>query len=183
MILILLFILILNVVTIALTYYCLSEIEQKERFIFIGVGVAIIYMLTSVVYWFSTKNIAIKEVSETAKNLITFLFVPVNGFVVLPLLAKSYGRYKSGRLAGDKLRNRGIVLGEILLIILIIECSYFKDIQNSIIAKVEADRKNKTDIIQNENGNTLGNTQGNTILNEVNDLETNQIVLNTVNEI
>ena len=86
---ILFFILILNVVAIVLTYHCLTSIEQKDKIIFIAVGIAIIYGLTSFAYWISTKDVAIKEVAETGKNYITFLFVPINSLIVLPLIAKS----------------------------------------------------------------------------------------------
>lgn len=170
MVLILFFILILNVVAIGLTYSFLSNIDKKERIIVIAVGIAIIYALTSFVYWISTKDVAIKEVSELGQNIITFLFVPVNAIIVLPLIAKSYNKYKIGRLAPDKLRNRGIVLGIILLIILIIECSYFKDIQNGVVAlieennaKVEQENNVQKDI---ETSNEISNVEINQIINE-----------------
>ncbi len=169
MLLILVFILVLNIVAIALTYYCLSDIEKKEKIIFIAIGIAVIYVLTSFVYWISTKNIAIKAVSETGKNLITFLFVPINGIVVLPILAKSYAKYKIGNLKIDKLRNRGIVLTIILVILLAIECAYFKDIQNKVVTMIEENQK-----IQQEKEkstpsivNMMANEQENEITNEV----------------
>lgn len=175
MVLILFFTLILNIVAIMLTYNCLSNIEKKQKFIVIAVGIAVIYALTSFVYWASTKDVAIKEVSESGKNIITFLFVPINSIVVLPLIAKSYNKYKIGRLASDKFRNRGIVLGAILLIILIIECSYFKDIQNGVISLIE---ENNTKIEQEEQqSNVLNNLQENIATsNEIANTEANQII-------
>lgn len=182
MLLILFFIIILNVVAIALTYYCLSDIEKKEKIIFIAIGVAIIYILTSFVYWISTKDVAIKEVSEMGKNLITFLFVPINGIIVLPILAKSYAKYKTGRLDLDKLKNRGLVLVMILAILLIIECMYFKDIQNSVIAIVEKNRQeqlekdNKIPSIANELSDIETNGINNEVSNSVeNNMQTNEI--------
>ena len=50
-------------------------------------------MLTTFVYWISTKSVAVKEVSDLGKNLITFLFIPINTLVVVPLFAKSYNKY------------------------------------------------------------------------------------------
>ncbi len=81
--------------------------------------------------------------SELGKNSIVFSFVPVNSIVVLPLMAKSYRKYKNGNLKLEKLRNRAIVLTVILLILLIIECSYFKDIQNSVIDMIRNSKKNE----------------------------------------
>ena len=160
---ILFFILVLNVVAIVLTYHCLTNMEQKDKIVFIAVGIAIIYGLTSFVYWISTKDIAIKEVSETGKNYITFLFVPINSLIVLPLIAKSYDKYKMGYLAKDKLRNRIIVLGIILIIVLVWERSYFSDIQNSIISQIEQENIKRNEvtntIVTNEESNTqISNT-------------------------
>ena len=126
-------IILLNIVAILLTYHSLSDFEQKERVIFIVIGIAIMYMLTSFVYWLSTKGVEIKEVSESAKNTITLMFVPINSIIILPLFARSYQKYKLGNLAPNKFRNRVVIFGIILLIILIIECSYFRDIQEGVI--------------------------------------------------
>ena len=173
MALILFFTLLLNIVAIVLTYNCLSNMDKKERIIVIAVGVAVVYALTSFVYWISTKDVAIKEVSELGKNIITFLFVPINSIVVLPLMAKSYNKYKIGRLALDKLRNRGIVLGVILLIVLIIECSYFKDIQNGVVALIE---ENNTKNEQEQQGNVLNVQEDIEVSNEIANTEVNQII-------
>lgn len=136
------FIILLNVVAIALTYYCLEDSDKKEKLIFIAVGIAVIYMLTSFVYWISTKNIELKQVAEVGKNLITFLFVPINALITLPILAKSYKKLRFGKLTSDHFRNRVIVLAAILLILLTIECSYFKDIQNGVIKMIQKNEVN-----------------------------------------
>ena len=44
MLIILLFVLILNIVAIALTYHSLSDLDKKERAIFVAVGIAIMYI-------------------------------------------------------------------------------------------------------------------------------------------
>lgn len=159
MLVIILFILLLNIVSIVLMYYCLGDLGKKEKLIYIAAGVAVMYGLTSFVYWISTKGIEMTQVSETGKDLITFLFVPINGIVVLPILAKSYYKYKIGSLKGNVLRNRGIVLGLLLIILLIIECSYFKNIQEQVVNLIEQNRNNyyeeQTVTIQNSITNEI----------------------------
>lgn len=176
MTLILVFIIVLNIIAIALTYYCLSDLEKRDKVIFIAVCVAIIYMLTSFIYWISTKSIAVKEVSDLGKNLITFLFVPINTLIAVPLLAKSYNKYKTGFLAFDKLRNRGIVLGVILIIILAIECVYFKNVQNTVITLIEKNQQTR----QNVNGESI---ETNIIENIIENVDGNTLNMNTVNAI
>lgn len=131
-------ILVLNLVAIFLTYHFLGkEMEKKSKGIFIIIGIAIIYMLVSFIYWISTKDIELGISESFGKNLITFTFVPVNGIVILPMLASSYRYLKEGRLKMDKFRNRAILLAVVLIIILIIEFFYFKDIQSGIMQMLQ----------------------------------------------
>ena len=51
-------ILLLNIVAIFMTYKFLGEdFEKKEKSIFLVVGIAIMYMIVSLVYWLSTRGI------------------------------------------------------------------------------------------------------------------------------
>ena len=175
MLIIILFILILNIVSILLMYRSLTDRTPKEKLIFIAIGIAIMYMLTSVVYWISTRNIEMTEVSDLGKDLIIFLFVPINGIIVLPLFARTYCKFKDGGISGTILKNRRIVLGIILLILLIVECSYFENIQNQVV-KMITDRSNQ---VQQETTNELSTEQSNEIVNNAG--TTNQIEVETTN--
>ncbi len=132
-------ILILNVVAVFMTYKFLGEdFEQKQKLTFIVVGIAIMYMLVSLIYWLSTKNIDLGTTNEMGKNFIVFTFVPINSMIVLPFLASSYKYFKQGRLKKQNFKNRIILLCVILIIVLILEFFYFKDIQNSILNMLAA---------------------------------------------
>ena len=127
-------ILVLNMVAVYLIYRFLgTQLEKKEKWIFIIAGVAIMYLIVTAVYGISTKDIDIGKAASTARNLITFAFVPVNGIVILPFLARSYRYLKEGRLQVGKFKNRCILIGIILIIVLIIEFFYFKNIQSGIL--------------------------------------------------
>lgn len=181
------FIVLLNVVVIALTYYCLEVSDKKDRVIFIAIGIAIMYILTSIVYWFSSKGIEMKEISETGKNLITFLFVPINGIVVLPIFAKAYSKYKMGKIQSQHLRNRAILLAIILFMILVIECGYFKNVQEKVTQMLED--KNTQRIEDNFVNEVLANSVTSELLNNnientnqiSNDMQTNQVSSNIIN--
>ena len=182
----LMFILIMNVVAIVLTYHCLADLTKKEKFIFIAVGIAIMYILTSIVYWISTWNIEMTEVAETGKNLITFLFVPVNGLIVLPLLAKSYVKFKFGGLNRKIFTNRGIVLTVLLLIVLGIECVYFKNIQTQVINLINENKQEQQEEQINLNNsiyyNLIKNEENQDEINTVNVLEENDLENNALVE-
>ena len=171
-----LFILFFNIISIALMYYCLGDLTKKEKFIFIAVGTGIMYILTSIVYWISTNGIEITEVSETGKNLITFLFVPVNAILVLPILAKSYSKTKYGSLKSDVFIKRGIVLGILLFIVLIVECNYFKNIQEGVVNLIKQNAQTSE-----ENNNSLNYVNEN-LENEVSEKILNETEVNSINQ-
>ncbi len=182
MLVILLFIIILNVVSIVLMYYCLADLTKKEKLIYIAGGTAFMYVLTTIVYWISTRGITMTEVSEMGKNLITFLFVPINGIIILPMFAKSYYSYKMRGLDGNILKKRAMVLGVILLIILIIECIYFKNIQEQVVNLINEQRT--TNAQQDADKPQIPNGITGIYITEGNDIEVeNQVVENSTNAI
>jgi len=89
-------------------------------------------MLVSFAYWIGTKDIELGTSESFGKNLITFTFVPVNAILILPFLASSYKKLKLGRLELVPFRNRCILLAIVLVILLVIEVFYFKEIQTGI---------------------------------------------------
>ncbi len=132
-------ILALNLAAIFMTYKFLGEdIEKKEKAIFIVIGIAIMYMTVSLTYWLSTKNIDLGVSKDVGKNFITFTFVPINSMLVLPFLARSYKYLKESKLSTQKFRNRVILATVILVIALIVEFFYFKDIQNGILSIIQS---------------------------------------------
>lgn len=132
-------ILLLNIVAIFMTYKILGEnFEKKEKSIFLVVGIAIMYMIVSLVYWLSTRGVDLGINNEIGKNFVVFTFVPINSMLVLPFLASSYKYFKQGRLKKQNFKNRIILLCVILIIALILEFFYFKDIQNSILNVIAA---------------------------------------------
>ena len=123
-------ILLLNIVAILLTYHFLGkDMDKKSKGIFI-----VVYALVTFIYWIATKDIDLGSAKETCKNLVTFAFVPVNIIIIMPFLASSYRKFQNKSLKFEPFRNRCILLGIILIIALIIEFFYFKDIQNGIAA-------------------------------------------------
>ena len=133
------FILIINIVSIVLVYHFLGkELEQKTKWIFIIIGTAVMYMLVSVIYWLGTLNVDLQVNDSMGKNLIVFTFVPVNAIITMPFIASSFKHWTNGRLKSVPFRNRCILIGIILLVILVIEFFYFQDIQNGILSILNA---------------------------------------------
>lgn len=166
---IILFILLINVINIFAMYKLLGkDIGSKEKIIFIAVGVAIMYMLVSAVYWLSSIGMD-QNAADAGRDFITFTFVPVNGLCVLTFLSSSYKKFKEGRLKANILRNRCIVLVAVLIILLVIEFFYFKNIQN-----------NALEILNNAKNNTTNSTNTTNIINN-NLNDTTNMINNNLN--
>ena len=160
---IVLFILLINIINIFAMYKLLGkDIGKKEKIIFIAVGVAVMYMLVSAVYWLSSIGMD-QNAADAGRDFITFTFVPVNGLCVLTFLSSSYKKYKAGHLKPNILRNRCVVLVAVLVILLIVEFFYFKNIQNNALEMV---RDNTTNNIKKNL--TQENTQVNAQVNNEN---------------
>ena len=183
MIVIVLFILILNVVSILLMYKCLGIESKKEKLIFVVMGTALMYILTSIIYWISTKDIQMTEVSERGKDLIIFLFVPINAILTLPLFAKSFSKFRDGRIDGKILRNRGVLLIILLAIILIFECIYFKNIQQQVVNMITEEERQTVEQQQTYLNSVAANTlaAGENAIDSTNSVDDENVV--NVNDI
>ena len=183
MLVIVLFILILNVVSILLMYKCLDIKKKKEKLIFVVMGTALMYILTSIIYWISTKDIQMTEVSERGKDLIIFLFVPINAILTLPLFAKSFSKFRDGRIDGKILRNRGVLLIILLAIILIFECIYFKNIQQQVVNMITEEERQTVEQQQTYLNSVAANTlaAGENAIDSTNSVDDENVV--NVNDI
>lgn len=132
-------ILALNILAIFMTYKFLgSEMSKKEKLIFIAVGIAIMYLTVSFVYWLSTKNVQLEAIKDTGKKIITFTFVPINSIITLPFFAKTYKKFKIGAMDQQKFKKYVIATVATLAIVLIIEFFYFQNIQNGILNIIQS---------------------------------------------
>ena len=183
MLVIVLFILILNVVSILLMYKCLGIESKKEKLIFVIMGTALMYILTSIIYWISTNDIQMTEVSERGKDLIIFLFVPINAILTLPLFAKSFSKFRDGRIDGKILRNRGVLLIILLAIILIFECIYFKNIQQQVVNMITEEERQTVEQQQTYLNSVAANTlaAGENAIDSTNSVDDENVV--NVNDI
>lgn len=92
-------ILVLNVVAVYLVYRFLgTQLEKKEKWIFIIAGVAIMYLIVTAVYGISTKDIDLGKAASTTRNLITFAFVPVNRNSNFTIFSKVISLFKRGKI-------------------------------------------------------------------------------------
>lgn len=160
-------ILLANIIAIAIVYQFIKKLEKKEKLIFIAISVALMYILISIIYWFSGFGIN-EAVHEASKNFVLYLFVPVNVILFIPYFASQYMKLKLKQIKIEKFANKLSTLIVLLIVVLVMEYFYFRNIQENI--KTMNDTQNVTQ-------NTQVETQNEIISNEI---ENQNIIQNEI---
>lgn len=166
-------IVIANVIAIGIVYQFIKKLKNKQKIITIAISVAIMYVLISITYWISGFGIN-KTIHEATKKFITYLFVPVNMILFVPYILAQYMKLKLKQTKLESFLKKLIIVSILLLIVLGVEYSYFRYIQNNINLIGNSIQENN--IVNEEN------VQENEI--ETNEIETNETIINEiVNEV
>lgn len=169
-------ILLANAIGITIVYQFIKKLQKKEKLIFIASSVALMYVLISIVYWFSGFGVD-KTIHEQSKNFVLYLFVPVNVILFIPYFASQFMKLKLGKLKIEKFANKLSTLIILLIVVLIFEYFYFKNIQENI--KIMNDMKNET-INTEIKENQITNEGQNIIQNELITNEVENIIQNEI---
>ena len=112
--------------------------DKTERIMFITGGIIVLGIITFIL--FSISKIGIKypnkEVLSQVRKMSVLLFIPLNGFVSLPHIAKIKTDIKNGNENDEKNKKRIIILAIIIITVSIIQIFYLKDFQKGIIAMI-----------------------------------------------
>lgn len=132
--LITLFILVANVVGLLLVYHSFDKrIDKNKKLMYTMIAFGIMYILTLIIYFFSSLGINNENVTENSRNMITFAFVPINTIILLPILIRSFNNRKINKITMEQLNRTTIIMIIIAIALIIIEFFSFRNIQKGII--------------------------------------------------
>ena len=105
------------------------------RISFITIGTLCITLITYILFLFSKIGVEYpkKEMISVVRKMILLVFVPVNGFITMPQGINLINRLKDGNISQEEKSKKFRKLLIIILVLIILECIYFKNIQNGII--------------------------------------------------
>ena len=105
------------------------------RVSYIIIGTLFISITTFIIFIISKNNINYpnQDMIGVVRNIILLVFVPINGFIILPQIASTIGKIKNDDITAEKLKKRIVIFIIAIIIIVIFEGYYFKNIQNGII--------------------------------------------------
>ena len=127
---------ILYIILIAFSWHNLSIIvDKKLKIAYILIGLIAMFISTLIVFHISAGGVEYQNPSmvSNVRNIILAVFVPVNGLIVMPYLASKLSKITSNEITQEQFSKRLLILAVVFIVILIIECSYFKNIQLGII--------------------------------------------------
>ena len=127
---------ILFVVYIVVTWRSTEVFEGiPTRILYLVIGTAFVSMLTFIFFLFSKIGVEYPkpEMVGEVRREILLIFIPLNGFIILPQIANFIARVKEGDTSKEELQKKMRRILIICVVLIIFECIYFKNIQNGII--------------------------------------------------
>ena len=109
-----------------------ENIVQKISFIVIGL--IAITIITLIIFTISKTGVQYpnEEMVGQIRKMALLVFVPINGLISLPHIARIYINIQDGT-EEEKTKRKMIILGIVIIVAIIVETVYLKSFQNGII--------------------------------------------------
>ena len=130
---------ILYIILISFTLHNLSSVANtKVKYIYIILGLAIMLICIVIVFYLSLTGLDYKNTNIVTRirNIMITVFTPVNGLIVMPYLANNLSKIGTNEITQEKFKKRLLILNIIFIVVLIFECSYFKNTQLGILKMI-----------------------------------------------
>ncbi|MBP3801675.1 MAG: hypothetical protein J6I85_06625 [Clostridia bacterium] len=117
------------------TWHNLGNIEKSKKVAIIIVLLLLIYIITLIIFNISQKDILyeIQDEKELIKNVFVLLFTLVNGIIVMPMICKTINGVFEKETKKENATTKIMIILVIFIILLFLECGYFKSIQQGIL--------------------------------------------------
>lgn len=132
---------ILFVTYIVWTWKSTQQFETVTmRVSYILVGTIFITIITLILFWISKIGIVYpkEEMIGQVRKIILLIFVPINGFITLTQFSSVVINIRSGMISKENMEKKIKILLIVFIIMIIIECIYFKNIQLGLIKIINA---------------------------------------------
>ncbi len=149
MLLIIITTIIIYLIVLAWTWHNLSGIEHGKKIIYTIVGLIVMYIITMITFNISKTGITYEnpEMEKDIGNMLILIFAGLNSLIVLPYISKLLSRINDEDIEKNQVSKRIMVIIVVLVLCLIMESGYLKDIQKGIINVYET-QKNVENMVQ-----------------------------------
>jgi len=139
MVFIVIFNIILYLLLLIWTYKNMYKLETKTKCIYIVGAFIFIYILTKILYNLGGNPIdkSLGEVAIIFNRTMVFIFAGVNGLIIIPYIASILNKYKEQIIDDKGFKKRVIIICIILIVFLIFEFNYMKDMQANMLEMIK----------------------------------------------
>lgn len=122
---------ILFIVAGVLTWSKLADLETKNKIIICAISLITCIIFTLIIFGLSSIGIEYpnSEGKAVIRNTLTSIFVPINGIIFIPYIAKILIQIKNNDIDQEQMRKKLIKLLILFILVVIIEINYLKNIQ------------------------------------------------------
>lgn len=126
---------IMFLVLIGWTWNNLGTIEKNKKILYIIIGIAIVYVITLIIYNISKSgiNYESEKVMKTIQRVLTIIFSIVNGYALLPYFFKKLDQLENKEIKKKELKKSIVMLVIIVIVLLIFESNYLATTQKGIL--------------------------------------------------
>lgn len=139
---------IIYLILIAWTWHSLNHIETTKKVALIAIGIILIGILTLIIFQIAQNGIHYPNVvndennniyiayivmQKKIRNLLVSIFTGVNGIIIMPQIGRMLGKIEENEMKKEAFQKKVVILGIILLLCLVFEIGYMKDIQEGIL--------------------------------------------------
>lgn len=116
-------------------YHNTNSYEPKKRILFILVGMALMYGITSIMCTTKIEGIQVKngQALEDTVSVMKWIFTPINALVALCSIGNTLGKAKDKEITPDKAGKRLMIIAIALIIIFVFESNYIKNFINGVL--------------------------------------------------
>jgi len=128
-------IIILLLVLLGWTWSSLGNIENKTKIICVIVGFVSTYIITLIIYKIAQAGIIFEntEAKKIIQNVFVLIFAIVNGYIILPYTFRKIEKIHNEEIEINQARRSIIILSVIILILIIFENLYLKNIIQGVL--------------------------------------------------
>ena len=132
---IIIMIIILLLVLLGWTWSSLGNIENKTKIICVIVGFVSTYIITLIIYKIAQAGIIFEntEAKKIIQNVFVLIFEIVNGYIILPYTFRKIEKIHNEEIEINQARRSIIILSVIILILIIFENLYLKNIIQGVL--------------------------------------------------
>lgn len=132
---IIIMIIILLLVLLGWTWSSLGNIENKTKIICVIVGFVSTYIITLIIYKIAQAGIIFDntEAKKIIQNVFVLIFAIVNGYIILPYIFRKIEKIHNEEIEINQARRSIIILSVIILILIIFENLYLKNIIQGVL--------------------------------------------------